>query len=192
MAENTVPYAELTQLPTLEAKRIRLRSLNRTDVEALFAVFSDPEVTRYWSSTAMQSLSEAQSLFENIQQMFAERQLFQWGIALAHSDQLIGTCTLHHYAPQHLRSELGFALGSAWQRQGYATEAVTRMIRHTHEDLGIERLEADVDPRNGPSLTLLEKLGFQREGLLRARYRVGGEVQDTVLLGRLQSEHAAI
>jgi len=138
----------------------------------------------------MQSPDEAQGLLDHILQSFADRQLFQWGIALTDSDQVIGTCTLYQHSAQNLRAELGFALGTPWQRQGYATEAVQRLIQHTHDDLGIERLEADVDPRNAPSLALLEKLGFQREGLLRARYRVGGEVQDSVLLGRLQSEQS--
>ncbi|MGH8430561.1 MAG: GNAT family N-acetyltransferase, partial [Solimonas sp.] len=49
----------------------------------------------------------------------------------------------------------------------------------------LRRLEADVDPRNANSLRILGKLGFRREGLLRERWNVGGEIQDTVFLGLL-------
>ena len=45
--------------------------------------------------------------------------------------------------------------------------------------------ETDVDPRNEPSLRLLEKCGFQREGLMRERWIVGEEIHDTVFLGLL-------
>jgi RimJ/RimL family protein N-acetyltransferase len=52
----------------------------------------------------------------------------------------------------------------------------------------LRRLEADVDPRNENSMRILEKLGFQREGLLRERWNVGDEIQDTAFLGLLARE----
>ena len=45
-----------------------------------------------------------------------------------------------------------------------------------------------MDPRNAPSIASLERLGFRREGYQRERYRVNGEVQDSVLFGLLRSE----
>lgn len=182
------PYPGSAQLPTLQAQRLRLRWLRQSDRDALHTVFSDPAVMRYWSSPALTSMDAAQALLEQIWQLYADRQLYQWGIALEHSDQVIGTCTLYRLEAQHRRAEIGFALGSAWQGQGYAGEAVRRLIAHAVDDLDLARLEADVDPRNTPSLRLLEKLGFVREGLLRARYRVAGEIQDSVLLGWVKHE----
>ena len=52
----------------------------------------------------------------------------------------------------------------------------------------LRRLEADVDPRNQGSLNTLEALGFRREGSLRQRWQVAGELQDSVLMGLLASE----
>ncbi|HEX2165116.1 MAG TPA: GNAT family protein, partial [Thermoanaerobaculia bacterium] len=57
--------------------------------------------------------------------------------------------------------------------------------------LALHRLEADVDPRNERSLKALERLGFRREGLLRERYFVAGEIQDSVMLGLLAREWEA-
>jgi RimJ/RimL family protein N-acetyltransferase len=54
--------------------------------------------------------------------------------------------------------------------------------------LDLIRVEADVDPRNERSLRMLERLGFVREGFLRSRYVVAGEIQDTVFLGLLREE----
>jgi RimJ/RimL family protein N-acetyltransferase len=54
--------------------------------------------------------------------------------------------------------------------------------------MAMRRIEADVDPRNLPSLRTLEALGFRREGYLRQRWQVGGELQDSVLMGLLASD----
>ena len=62
------------------------------------------------------------------------------------------------------------------------------MIAHAFDTLGLHRLEADTDPRNERCLKLLTRLGFREEGRLRERWHVGGEVQDSVLLGLLREE----
>ena len=54
--------------------------------------------------------------------------------------------------------------------------------------IGLNRLEADIDPRNVASAGLLERLGFVREGLLRERWIVGDEVSDSALYGLLASD----
>jgi RimJ/RimL family protein N-acetyltransferase len=52
----------------------------------------------------------------------------------------------------------------------------------------LRRLEADVDPRNAGSIRTLERLGFQREGFLRERWHVNGEIQDAIFYGLLRRE----
>jgi RimJ/RimL family protein N-acetyltransferase len=74
---------------------------------------------------------------------------------------------------------------------GYAREAVPLALGHAFGKLALNRVEADADPRNLPSCRLLERLGFTREGLLRERWRVGDDVQDSVIYGLLARDHAA-
>ena len=52
----------------------------------------------------------------------------------------------------------------------------------------MRRIEADVDPKNIASVRTLERMGFQREGLLRERWNVGGEIQDSLFYGLLKSD----
>ena len=61
-------------------------------------------------------------------------------------------------------------------------------MRFAFEELGLRRIEADVDPRNEASIRLLERLGFQREGYLRERWLVDQEINDTVFYGLLRRE----
>ena len=181
-----MPYVWGDQLPTLTGRQVHLRELDRRDVPALFAIFSDPRVMRYWSTPPFETESQAQHLLDRIQEGFRSRQLFQWGIT--REQELLGTCTLFHLDLTHRRAEIGYALAHRFWGKGWAQDAVTTVIDFAFEVLDLHRIEADVDPRNTRSLGLLERLGFRREGCLRERYIVNDEIQDALLLGLLRPE----
>jgi RimJ/RimL family protein N-acetyltransferase len=171
--------------PTLETQRLRLRSLVDADIAALFAIFSDPEAMRYWTSPAMTEIAEAEALLRDIQHHAEAETLFQWGIARRDDDLVIGTCTLFRIDRQHRRGELGYIVRRDLWGRGLATEALTALIHHAFATLGLHRLEADIDPRNAGSIRLVQRLGFNEEGHLRERYFVADEIQDSVIYGLL-------
>ncbi len=176
------------RLPTLPAGRLRLRWLEPRDVDALLEIFGDPAVMRYWSSPPLPDRRAAEDLLAEIRACFERRELFQWGVALAESDRVIGTCTLAWLHAESRRAELGFALGRTHWGHGYMSEALVALLDFAFGPLGLRRLEADIDPRNESSLRLVERLGFRREGLLRERWLTAGEVQDSLFFGLLSRE----
>jgi RimJ/RimL family protein N-acetyltransferase len=176
------------RLPTLDAPRVRLRWVDARDVDALFAVFSDERVMRYWATTPMTTRSQAEDYVTRIHQGFAGKSLFQWGVERKEDSRLIGTCTLLHVDVPNRRAEVGYALRSDLWKRGYMREALTALLDYAFGTLKLRRLEADVDPRNDGSLGVLGHLGFRHEGLLRERWNVGGEVQDSAFLGLLARE----
>jgi RimJ/RimL family protein N-acetyltransferase len=163
--------------------------LTEADIPALFTIFGDPEVTRYWGFAILPDLSAAAALLADIHQKFSDGTLFQWGVETVDS-VLVGTCTLANLDWPNRRAELGFALGQAFWGRGYMTAALPAVIDFAFHRLGLHRLYADTDPRNGPSIRLLKRLGFRQEGLLREHYLVQGEPQDAVVYGLLRSEWA--
>ena len=179
---------QVNRLPTVDADRVRLRWLTEADVPALFDIFSDPEVTRYWSFPALADREAAAALLAEIHDYFRQGTLYQWGVALQDSDLVVGTCTLASIDLQNRRAEIGFALHRGYWKQGLISEALVALLHHAFEDLKLHRIEADVDPRNAASLRLLERFGFEREGYLRERWIVDGEVTDTVFYGLLESD----
>ena len=187
-----MPMIEGDKLPTLTSERVALRWLEDSDAPALFKIFSDREVMRYWSSPPLKDEAESLELVERIRRCFAEGSLYQWGVADLCDDAIIGTCTLADVDVQNRRAEIGFILRRDRWGQGYMSEATSTLLRFAFEELGLHRVEAGVDPRNEASIRLLERLGFQREGYLRERWIVGGEINDTVLYGLLRSEWSAI
>jgi RimJ/RimL family protein N-acetyltransferase len=176
------------RLPTLDTPRLRLRWLTADDGPALLAVFGDPAVCRYWSRPPLADLAAADALREEIVRLFAERSLFQWGIAERATDRVVGTGTLAALSAEHRRAEVGFALARAVWGRGYATEALAALLAFAFDALALHRVEADVDPRNVASVRVLERAGFVHEGRQRERYHIAGEVQDAVLYGLLRRE----
>lgn len=179
--------AALPTFPQLRSKRLQLRGPRAADCDALFGLFSDPEVMRYWSRAPMTSRSEAEGLIEEIEEAFAQRDKLNWMIALP-DDTVIGTCTLFQFEPRHRRAEVGYALHRDYWGQGLAAEALGLALNWGIRALGLHRFEADIDPRNEASRKLLQRLGFASEGVLRERYFIGDEVTDTELFGLLAED----
>lgn len=175
------------RLPTLRGARTTLRWLTSTDIPALYAVFSDEDVNRYWDGWRMTSLADAEAYLAEIEDCFRRRTLFQWGIA-DRAGRIVGTTTLLNLSEKHGRAEIGFAVGRAHWGQGLGRDSAATLIRFAFDELGLHRIEADADPRNDRSLRLLERLGFEREGLMRQRYCANGEWQDAVFLALLRPE----
>lgn len=173
----------------LETDRLLLRPLQPGDAAALFAIFSDPQVMRYWSSAPWTSMDQAEAMIVSDQRQLAEGQHLRLGLLRRDSGELVGTCSLFNLSAQCRRAEVGYGLArSAWG-QGLVQEAVSALIDWAFGPaLNLNRLEADIDPRNTASARSLERLGFQREGFLRERWIVGEEVSDTALYGLLQRE----
>ena len=176
------------RLPTIPAGRVHLRWLDEGDADDLFALFSDRQLLRYWSSGPMTEVAQARALVARIHDHFRDGDLYQWGIVPPDDDRVIGTTTLCAIDRANRRAEIGFILRASHQRRGYAREAVAAVIEHAFLALDLRRLEADVDPRNEASIRLLEALGFVREGILRERWCVDGEIADTLFLGLLRRE----
>lgn len=178
----------MDRLPTVGTDRLVLRMIGEDDVGALRRIFGDPEVMRYWSSPPLEDEVAAQRLVREIQDGFREGALFQWGIEVREGGGLIGTATLWRWDVAHGRAEVGYALGRESWGCGYMVEALVGLLGRAFGEWGLRRVEADTDPRNRRSLRLLERVGFRREGYMRERFLVGGELQDSVVLGLLGRE----
>ena len=176
------------RLPTLAAPRVALRWLTEADVGALYGIFSNPTVMRYWSTPPMSDIAQAGKLVADIHEGFRSQRLFVWGVARLEDDRIIGTCTLFAINAAQGRAELGYALGHEFWGRGYMNAALTTLVDFAFRTLAMRRLEADVDPRNLGSMRAVERLGFRREGLMRERWLVNGELQDSVVLGLLRHE----
>jgi ribosomal-protein-alanine N-acetyltransferase len=172
----------------LGTARLRLRRLRDADAPALYAIFSDAAVTRYWSSGPWLNPQQACDSIDASQADYRTGDAFRWAITLAADDEVIGCVSFYDVVAPSQRCAVGYALNSGFQGRGLMREALACALSHAFAAWGLRRIEADVDPRNLRSLTLLAQLGFVLEGLLRERWTVEGEVCHTALLGLLSRE----
>ena len=179
---------DATTLPIITTSRLVLRWISEDDVDSLYEIFSDPQVMRYWSSVPLPNREAAAELQREIAEHNKSERMFKWGLALRDSNSVIGTTTLFNLSLDNGRAEIGYALGRAHWGKGYMNEALKALVQHAFEVMELRRLEADVDPRNAASIRTLERLGFQREGFLRERWHVNGEIQDALFYGLLRRE----
>ena len=174
--------------PELSSPRLRLREVRDGDAAALFAIHSDARVMRYWSYPAWTELAQAEQKIADIQRQRREEDILIWAIADATSDLLIGSSAVFYLNLEQGRAEIGYSLHPDWQGRGLASEALQLVLGYVFNNLGLRRIEADIDPRNLPSCRLVERLGFVREGLLRERWHVNGEICDSAIYGLLSKD----
>jgi RimJ/RimL family protein N-acetyltransferase len=175
-------------VPPLASATLSLRALDVRDIDALFALHADERVMRYWSFPPW---TERRQAAEHVARLAREREqmeFYPWIATLPDSDTLIGTCSLFGVHREHARAVIGYALAPAFWGRGVASEMLRLALGFAFDTLGLNRIEADIDPLNLASCKLVERAGFQREGYLRERWRVGGGVQDTALYGLLRRD----
>ena len=175
----------------MHTDRLLLRPMREADASALFAVFSDLRVARYLTRPAWPAIAAAhERIARDIEAMSAGKYLCL-GLERKQDQKLVGECSLFNFVEQCRRAEVGYALGADAWGQGYMTEALHALLQFGFLELALNRVEADIDPRNALSVKSLERLGFSKEGHLRERWIVAGEVSDSSLYGLLARDWQA-
>ncbi len=142
----------------------------------------------YWSTPPLTQREEVEEEVRRFVAGYENGTSLNLGIERENDHALVGNCTLFDFHEASRRAMIGYCLGRPYWGQGYMHEALTALVNHAFDGLGLNRLEADIDPRNLASARALERLGFEREGFLRERWIVDGEVSDTVIYGLLQRQ----
>ncbi len=88
-------------------------------------------------------------------------------------------------------AELGYWMASRHTNKGHMTEAVSAMTRYAFGKLGLHRLEASTLPGNAPSMRVLERNGFQREGIARSYLEIDGQWRDHIRFGLIETDLVA-
>lgn len=178
-------------LPFIEpvhTSRTTLREVVADDLVDLMEINGDAEVTRYLPYDTWQSPEDAVAWLERMKALAASGTVRQLVIARNTDGKVIGTALLFKFDEGSSRVELGYVLGRAHWRQGYAAEAMNALITHAFCTLGIRRMEAEVNPDNVASNRLLHSLGFEHEGFLRERWVAKGLAYGVNVYGLLAKQ----
>ena len=160
---------KFTALPVLEFDGVFIRAIEAGDIEAWYRYLSIPAVFEHTSW----NLQEAGELahYAWVQEKFTPSSLLRFAIALNSTNQLVGTAGFHTVSPQNQSAEIAYDLTPEMWGKGIATAVCRELVTWAHTCAGIVRVQASVLESNARSARVLERCGFEREGLLRS-YRI--------------------
>jgi len=158
--------SEPAQTISIKTSRLQLRPLKEADLAAFAAYRSDPEVARYQGWSAPYSMEQAASFLEEMRRARpgTPGTWFQLAIERQAQPGIIGDCAFQVLANDERQAQIGFTLARAFQKQGYAAEAVRGLLDFLFAEYSLHRITAVCDALNTASARLLERIGMRREG----------------------------
>ena len=179
------------EFPEITTERLELRQPTMKDVGWYHEYFSRPEIVWGGGEPAPKDAAAARREFkEFLIDLYRKRRGFRWIITLKGEGQPIGTLGFYKWAPSAAyQAEMGYDLAKEYWGRGIMTEAMRAVVDFGFERMMLNRIEVFVMPRNERSIRLMERLGFEREGLLRQRYfDEFGNFADDILFAMLRSD----
>lgn len=112
-----------------------------------------------------------------------EDRRYSFVICHKEEDRIIGSIDLSFVARGALQScMVGYSLDQAYNGRGYMTEALKQVVQYAFERLKFHRVTGEASPRNPASIRVLEKAGFQKEGIARSNVKINGKWEDHQVL----------
>lgn len=165
---------------------LTLRPPVEEDVPALFALGTDPEVTRWFSWGPYRSEDEPRAFVAGtVRRREAGEALV---LAVLRDGELQGVTELTERSARDRRAMVGTWLGRAHWGTGINAESKALVLHLAFAELGLERVGAYTNVENLRSQRALERLGFRPEGRLRRWHRHGEAFHDVLVYGLLRDE----
>jgi len=152
----------------IKTDRLILRPFQESDLNAFSDYRSDPEVARYQSWSAPFSLDQARSFLVEINRVEpgTPGYWYQFAIERRNNPGIIGDCGFQVWKEDEKQAYIGFSFAQKYQKQGYASEAVHRVLEFLFTEFRLHRVSAICDVDNTASARLLEGMGMRREAHL--------------------------
>ncbi|HEY1251935.1 MAG TPA: GNAT family protein [Thermoanaerobaculia bacterium] len=174
----------------IRGERLYLRSIERDDLSRCHDWMNDEDLRRTLAQRYPMSLAREADWVERVTRGQDPSEMV-FAICLIRGDRHIGNCGLEHIDRDNGTATLGIFIGEADCRgQGLGEETVRTLCRFGFDELRLEKIRLDVYEGN-PAIRTYERVGFRREGVLRAEiFRRGGR-RDVIRMGLLRDELAS-
>jgi ribosomal-protein-serine acetyltransferase len=160
---------------------VQLRRYEKADAAAVFeAVRESVRELKLWFDWAHDdySIDETKAWLMAQEDWWRSREVYNFAITDPDKLTFLGGCLLNHINHQDSLANLSYWVRGRWTGTGVATAASRLVATYGFEDLALNRIEIVIAKGNEASIRVAEKLGAKREGELRRRIRVRGDVHD--------------
>jgi len=170
-------------------KRIRLRAVEREDVQKFHEWVNDPEVTRGLVLNMPMSMRDEMDWFEGLAKRDPNQKPLAIEIRKGKAWKLIGNCGVFGIELENRSAELGIMIGdkSEWNK-GYGAEVMMLLLKHGFETLNLNRIALRVYAENVRAVRSYEKAGFVLEGRMREAVYKHGKYDDVLFMSVLRLE----
>lgn len=177
----------------IETARLLVRPIQPPDAGAVFRYRCNKQVNRY-QSFIPESVDEVDHFIAHkvSSEINVPGTWMQWVVIKKDNGELIGDIGVHFHAQDPLQAEIGCTFHQLYHRKGYATEALKKITDFLFDDLGKACITASVDPRNLPSVRLMERLGFRQQAHLKESYYIHGVWEDELIFVQMKEDREAI
>lgn len=176
---------------SIQGEKCYVRTFQEKDAQSLTGLVSRNKY--FWSTYEPLQRPEYYTIdaqYKKIQEslyLMGSKREYTFGIYELGTNNLIGHISL--YAIKRLpysSAFVGYAMDEIYVGKGIVTEAVELVVQFAFEQIGLHRVEAYVSTENSASIRVLEKSGFQQEGLLRKLLYINGQWVDHYMYARLE------
>lgn len=158
-----------------------MRPLRKTDIPSLVKNANHKSVAKYTLVPHPYTAKDAEAFIELSRKLAKEKKSQQFAIISHETGEVAGMMGLNRINHQYRRVEIGYWIGVDYRGKGLTTEALELVVKYSFKNLKALRAHAFVDPKNIPSIKVLEKAGFVREGLLKKFYRSRNKQYDVYI-----------
>lgn len=178
----------IPERPMIQGERVWLRPLEERDMPAYAAGINDTEVGIPAGYRWPMSVDLARAWLERQQDSVKRGDAFLFAVCELGDDRFIGTTWLKEVSWMDGSAELAIYMDHDHIGAGWGTDAVRTLLRFGFVSLGLRRIWLTVDADNARAIRSYEKVGFQREGVMRQARRGLNGLADSVMMAILRDE----
>lgn len=166
----------------IETKRCRLRRITPDDYSVMYEKWAKlEEVCKYYPFNPTNDINAYKDKVRQWSLNYESGIYFHWVIEWKGTGELIGTINLGNVETSCMMSDTCYMLSPDFWNQGIMTEVLMAVLDYAFDEIGLNRVQAEVFAGNSASSAVLEKCGMSYEGLARQKYYKNGEFIDTAL-----------
>lgn len=184
----------MTHLGTkvIQTPRLTLRPFRWEDMLPMFRNWeSDPAVTEFLRWPTAKSTDETKQVLGDWISSYSDPAFYLWAIVPGDLGEPIGSISVVERDDTVKKVHIGYCIGSKWWHKGFTSEAFAAIIPFFFEEVGVNRIESQHDPRNPHSGHVMKKCGLTYEGTLRQADHSNQGIVDACMYSILSSEYFA-
>jgi ribosomal-protein-alanine N-acetyltransferase len=175
------------QFEIITTTNLILRKISPEVHDFIFTNYNDNELKHFLGTNTDVELLAAKERHNKGYTTFNKS--FLYFQLLNHSGNVYGVIGYHTWYLEHHRAEIFYMLNSDEHKgKGVMSEAMDEVLKYGFEKMNLQRVEAFISPENIPSIKLVQKYNFVKEGHLREHYFKNNKLEDSLVFSLLKRE----